>query len=414
MNSHPRVSVPEFDTVWAKVNTSAGDISDDTAWLTSWNRKSILLMLPVFAGLALFLVALLMFFSDQGLFAMLVLILAVVLMAPSVVYIMRHASAATQKHSETVVEPMIAELIEHMSAATRSGEEATLSARYDPNGSMPQSVLSRAGFIRDPEALQEDFIRGTFGATDFMITDVKWQTSEVELSAEAQKRQQRRRERERRRRERDRDRKLREKYGSQWRRYKYFEDRRRNRSSGSMLDLVPDEWKNKVQAKYQEFEESTNKMGPSMVVFAADFHKDFVSKTYLLPREREEQALRDFSTASAAAGGMEPMVLEDPGINKRFKGWTSDQTEARYLLTPELMLAISDAADRMDTNRIAVSFRGSWMYFAVVLDEDRFSLQITGEDDGGYSVAKAIYEDLVSFLSLIEHFNLNTRIWSKV
>lgn len=111
---------------------------------------------------------------------------------------------------------------------------------------------------------------------------------------------------------------------------------------------------------------------------------------------------------------MEPLVLEDPGIRKLFKGWTSDQTEARYLLTPELLLAISDAADRMDSKRIAVSFKGSWRYFAVVLDEYRFSLQMTDEDDGGCAVAKSIYEDLVAFLSLIEHFNLNTRIWSKV
>src|SRR5699024_7837163 len=142
-------------------------------------------------------------------------------------------------------------------------------------------------------------------------------------------------------------------------------------------------------------------MGPSMVVFAADFHKHFASKTYLLPREREEQALRDFSKESAAAGGMEPMVLEDPGINKRFKGWTSDQTEARYLLTPELILAISDAADRMDSNRIAVSFRDSWMFFAVVLDDDRVSRQMNGEDDGGTSVAKYIEEDQLTSVQLI-------------
>lgn len=414
MSAHPRITVPEFDSVWAKVRQSAGKISDDTAWLTSWNRKSIMLMLPAFAGMALFLVALVLFFTGRSVLAMLALVLAVLLAAPPVVYIMRHASEATNKHSEAVVAPMVQELIEHMSANTRTGDQATLKATYDPNGKMPRAVLSRAGFIRDSEALQEDFIRGTFGDTDFMMTDVKWQTSKVELSAEAQERLDRRRERERRRKERDRDRKLREKYGSQWRRYKYFEDRRRNRSSGSLLDLIPDEFKNSVKEKYAQFEESTNKMGPSMVVFAADFHKHFASKTYLLPREREEQALRDFSKESAAAGGMEPMVLEDPGINKRFKGWTSDQTEARYLLTPELILAISDAADRMDSNRIAVSFRDSWMFFAVVLDDDRFSLQMTGEDDGGYSVAKSIYEDLVAFLSLIEHFNLNTRIWSKV
>lgn len=95
-------------------------------------------------------------------------------------------------------------------------------------------------------------------------------------------------------------------------------------------------------------------------------------------------------------------------------GWTSDQVEARYLLTPELMLAISDAAERMESDRIAVSFRDSWMYFAVVLDEDRFSLSMQPDEDQGYQIARSIYDDLVAFLSLIEHFNLNTRIWSKV
>jgi|GEM_PF-1348865 len=414
MSAHSRISVPAFDSVWAKVRKSAGKISDDTAWLSSWNRKSITLMVPVFIGLALFVVGLLLFFGGKSLWAMLAIALAVLLAAPSVVYVMRHASAASNEHSETVVAPMVNELIEHMSAHTRLGDDATLSATYDPNGGMPVSALNRAGFIRDSEARQEDFIRGTFGDTDFMITDMKWQTSKVELSAEAQERLDRRRARERRRRERERDRKLREKHGNQWRFYKHLEDRRRSRSSSSLLDLIPDELKNSVKEKYDQFEESTSMLGPSMIIFAADFHKDFASKTYLLPREREEQALRDFSKDSAAAGGMEPMVLEDPGIRKLFKGWTSDQTEARYLLTPELMLAISDAADRMDSNRIAVSFKGSWMYFAVVLDEDRFSLQMTDEDDGGYAVAKSIYEDLVAFLSLIEHFNLNTRIWSKV
>src|SRR5699024_2354745 len=151
-----------------------------------------------------------------------------------------------------------------------------------------------------------------------------------------------------------------------------------------------------------------------MIVVAADYHKELTSKTYLLPRKPQEQAIRNFGADSAARGGMEPLQLEDPEITARFSGWTSDQVEARYLLTPELMLAISDAAERVGWEHIAVSFRGSWMSFAVALDEDRFSFHLDISDDGGYSVAKSIYEDLVAFLSLVEHFNLNTRIWSKV
>src|SRR5699024_5245487 len=179
-------------------------------------------------------------------------------------------------------------------------------------------------------------------------------------------------------------------------------------------DLLPSSVKDAVKEKYKEFEDSIDHIGPSMIVFAADFHKEVTSKSYLLSRKPQEQAIRNFGADSAARGGMEPLQLEDSEITERFIGWASDQVEARYLLTPELMLAISDAAERMGSEHIAVSFRGSWMYCAVALDEDRFSFQLDTNGAGGSNGAKSIYEDLVAFLSLVEHFNLNTRIWSKV
>ena len=73
-----------------------------------------------------------------------------------------------------------------MGSQARTVDHATLEASYEPDGKMPVSVLKRAGFIRDSDVLQEAFIRGTFGATDFMMTDVKRQTSRLDLSAEAQ------------------------------------------------------------------------------------------------------------------------------------------------------------------------------------------------------------------------------------
>lgn len=417
MSAHPRISVPDFDSVWAKVQPSAQQISQNTNWMTTWNKKSIALMIPVFLGLLIFLVALLAFFTGNPGFGVVALIVAVILAGPSVVYSMRKMTEATTEHSQTVVAPMIEELIEHMSANTISDDEARLQATYDPKGKMPSSVLTTAGFIRDSHAQQEDFIKGTFGQTDFMLTDMKWQTSEVEMSEEAKQRKERRLERERKRDRLERDRDLKREHGDDWRIHRRIEDyreQRRSQNPTQLTDYLPESWVNGAKEKYKAFEESTQAMGPSMVIFAADFHKEFSSKTYLLPREHEDQAIRNFTPASAAQGGLEPMVLEDPIITKMFRGWTTDQVEARYLITPELMLAITDAAERMESQRIAVSFRGTRMYFAVVLDEDRFSLGLAGDDDGGYSVAKTIYEDLVAFLSLIEHFNLNTRIWSKV
>lgn len=401
---HDRISAPDFDTVWTKIEQDAGQLSRNTAWMGSWSGKGLLLGLPAVLGVVLIFVALLSFFIGQPLFALLCIVVGLTLMIPSVMIGLRHYKQASDQHAQQVVAPMIEALAEGMTATSSTGQQAELKASYDPQGGIPVSVLSTSGFIRDPKARQEDFISGTFGDTRFMLSDVKWQSSEVELSDESKARLERKRRRE----ERANDRELREKHGVHWRYYK-----ERQQRGGSLLDFVPDSIKNSVQEKYSEFEAMSEAAGPSMVMFAADFHKDFSSKTYLLPRKTESQAIRNFTEDSAAGDGMEPMELEDPGITKRFAGWTSDQVEARYLLSPELMLAISDVADRMGSECIAVSFRGSWMYFAVVLDEDRFSFQLDTDNDGGYSVAKAIYEDLVTFLSLVEHFNLNTRIWSK-
>lgn len=381
--------------------------------MTTWNAKSIGLMIPVFIGLGLFVLALLFFFTGLELLGMLALVLAVIIAAPTVVYVMRQMNQASGQYSQTVVAPMLEALVEELSARTVTGSESNLKASYDPDGGISRSVLSSSGFIRDANATQEDYIRGTFGDTDFMISDVKWQTSKIELSQEAKQRQARRQERERKRHDRERDRRLRDKHGDSWRIHKRIEDHRRN-SSGSLTDLLPGSLVEQVKEKYSRFEESTNRMGPSMVFFVADFHKDFNSRTYLLPRKREDQAIRSFTEESAAKTGLEPMVLEDPEITKRFEGWTTDQAEARYLITPQLMLAISDAAERMESDRIAVSFNGTRMYFAVVMDTDRFSLGFQKNEDDGYQMAKEIYEDLVAFISLIEHFNLNTRIWTKV
>src|SRR5690625_3364198 len=137
MSAHSRISVPAFDYVWAKVRKSAGKISDDTAWLSSWNRKSITLMVPVFIGLALFVVGLLLFFGGKGLWAMLAIALAVLLAAPSVVYVMRHASAASNEHTATMVAPVVYQLREQMSAQPRIAAPATSSATHAPTSCSP-------------------------------------------------------------------------------------------------------------------------------------------------------------------------------------------------------------------------------------------------------------------------------------
>ena len=402
MSSQNRVSFPDFDTIWPHIQQSAGEVSQQTEWMSKRSGKSALLMVPVFIAGFFFIIALLSIVAGLGKISLIAFSLAIIFAAPSVIYSIKKFNEASDDHSENVVVPMVQRLIEEARASSTAGQQSSLEATYEAKGAMPLSVLSGSGFIRDPRAPQEDLIRGTLGQTDFMFSDVKWQASEFEESEAAKERREKSDKRANRR-------AIQEKYGDYWRDHRH-EDLLNGTDVSS---LVPASLRKAVQEKYAELERSVESIGPSMVVFAADFHKDFTSSTYLLPRNRQDQAIRHFSEESVAQAGLEPMTLEDPGINQRFEGWTTDQLEARYLITPQLMLAISDAAERMNSEHIAVSFRGSWMYFAVVLDEDRFNFQIDPNKDGGYTMAKTIYEDLVSFLNLVEDFNLNTRIWSK-
>ncbi|MDN6351643.1 MAG: hypothetical protein L0J69_08245, partial [Yaniella sp.] len=213
---HDRISAPDFDTVWTKIEKQAGELSRSTAWMGSWSGKGLLLGLPAVLGVVLIFVALLSFFLGAPLFGLLCVVVGLALMVPSVMVGLRHHKAASDQHAQEVVTPMIEALAESMSATSSTGQEAKLQASFDPQGGIPLGVLSRSGFIRDPKARQEDFISGTFGDTQFMLSDVKWQSSEVELSDESKARLERKKQRE----ERANNRRLREEHGRHWRYYK--------------------------------------------------------------------------------------------------------------------------------------------------------------------------------------------------
>src|SRR5690625_1107653 len=89
MEMHPRVSVPDFDTVWTNIEKPAGDISQRTAWMGQWRGKGLLLAIPVFIGLFLVLVSLVAFFTDSGVLGLIALVLAFLLMIPPAFYMMR-------------------------------------------------------------------------------------------------------------------------------------------------------------------------------------------------------------------------------------------------------------------------------------------------------------------------------------
>ncbi|XNY99919.1 DUF3137 domain-containing protein [Micrococcus luteus] len=111
---------------------------------------------------------------------------------------------------------------------------------------------------------------------------------------------------------------------------------------------------------------------------------------------------------------MAPLHLEDVRVAERFECWTSDQTEARYLITPEFMDTLQELFARFGTEHIAVSFTGGRMHIGAALEANRFGLDVVKQQGRSIEeVARQIYDDFLLYLGLVEDFRLNTRIWSK-
>lgn len=149
------------------------------------------------------------------------------------------------------------------------------------------------------------------------------------------------------------------------------------------------------------------------IVFCADFNKNFNGTTILRPK--------DFGNAIGAwisdkmpifsSSGTEQVKLENPNFEKTFVTYSSDQVEARYILTPGMMERLCEL-DSKSKYTISASFIDTQMYIAFPLDKDYFEPPLFKS----LLDQKSINEDLniIRFMyGIIKELDLNTRIWGK-
>ncbi|WIK81914.1 DUF3137 domain-containing protein [Micrococcus lylae] len=395
------IEVPPFEEVWSGLDAErtrqVGEQVDTARTDVPWYFKVMLA-----GGLAVFVLALLL---GQVLIA---LGAAVVFAIPAFVVVRRLANAS-RTVSTDVTAPVFEAIAAGLTLPHAAHDGAALRAEYEPEGSVPQPRLRSAGFIMDTSVLQEDVVTGTLGETDFVLADLKWQqmrppAPEADPEKEA---------RDRRRMERLQDSARRGTLDSRRRQDELSRLEARFERGGDLSALVPKSLRTSVQGWAEQVTTDTAMLGPSFVFFSADFHKDFTSTVYLLPR-KDHQAFRGLSEDTARERGITPLRLEDVRITRQYEGWASDQVEARYLITPELMDTLDRLRERFGTEHMAVSFTGGRMNIGAALDTNRFGFDLARQHERTIEdMGRDIYEDLVLFLGLVEDFRLNTRIWSK-
>ena len=102
--------------------------------------------------------------------------------------------------------------------------------------------------------------------------------------------------------------------------------------------------------------------------------------------------------------------LEDPEFEKLFVVYSTDQIEARYILSPALMRRLVEFR-RWTSGAVHLSFTQGCVFVAMRPQRDLMEPSIFRCVD--FQTCLNIYQDTALALGIIEELNLNTRIWSK-
>lgn len=102
--------------------------------------------------------------------------------------------------------------------------------------------------------------------------------------------------------------------------------------------------------------------------------------------------------------------LEDAKFEKHFSVYSSDQVEARYLLSPSLMEKI--VAFRLKNGIFWMSFFQGNIYLALPIKKNLFEPNLF-KSALNTKTLKTYVSYLLLFISLVDEFEMNNRIWLK-
>lgn len=148
------------------------------------------------------------------------------------------------------------------------------------------------------------------------------------------------------------------------------------------------------------------------VFFKADFNKHFHGYTVVVPDLAEKffgQRIGNFLQKFNLERHGELVRLENPDFEKKFAVYSTDQVEARYILTPKLMERILELS-RFYKSSVALSFSDSAVYVAVTQSKDLFEFH---GGDLNWEDIRTANAELMLFLRLVDELDLRLRIWTK-
>jgi hypothetical protein len=149
------------------------------------------------------------------------------------------------------------------------------------------------------------------------------------------------------------------------------------------------------------------------LLLIADFNKHFQGRTFVFP-DFAESTFGNFGRMFQKWSGRretELIRLEDPEFENAFAVYSTDEIEARYVLSTALMRRLLTLRERFGKD-VRIGFKESSIALAVP-HREAFLEPSTKVSALETAQIEKMLTELQYFLELIEELDLNTRIWTK-
>ena len=143
--------------------------------------------------------------------------------------------------------------------------------------------------------------------------------------------------------------------------------------------------------------------------FIGDFNKHFQGRTFVYS-ESNPQLGFFAKTFNSFAWNLEKVNLESTDFENRFIVYSSDQVEARYILTPSFMERLVKLQEMMG-DETSYSFVDTNIYVSVPIRDSLFEPSIFSANN--YDKLGDYYNTVHIIFDIIDELNLNLRIWTK-
>ena len=144
--------------------------------------------------------------------------------------------------------------------------------------------------------------------------------------------------------------------------------------------------------------------------FHADFNKNIQGKTFVEP-DTAERLFGKFGQKLQASTKGRLVKLENPEFEKLFAVFSTDQIEARYILTPAIMEAMV-RIHKQYKRKMYLAFKGTRVYVAMSFTKNLFEPKIMGKGVN-FSDIEFMFNLFGLNETIVHELNLNTRIWTK-